>query len=194
MPGPSRVLPIASERGRMTGRCDHDQAQPLVGSGSVAEFVISRRRVRRRRREAIVGRRGGMYTPVFLTSGRWASRARSPGGKRARSPFPFPTAAAHPLRRAVDEEKADSPAARLNATLSPSTMRLRSFITSSRTYMRYELIGWRRAGNFPIASHRRRVGWLTPISLAASAIVSRSAGLSSRRLRRDIARRTVTEP
>jgi hypothetical protein len=67
------------------------------------------------------------------------------------------------------------------AARSPSTIFFRSFSTSSRRYIRYELIGWRRAGNFPRSSQRRSVGRLTPRSLAVSAMVIRSAGSGFRR-------------
>lgn len=63
----------------------------------------------------------------------------------------------------------------------PATIFFRSRSTSSRAYIRYEFIGCLRAGNFPDSSHLRRVGTLTPRSLAASAIVMRSAGSGSRR-------------
>lgn len=62
------------------------------------------------------------------------------------------------------------------AALSPSTIFFRSRITSSFEYIRYPFIGCRLAGNFLELSHLRSVGKLTASSLAASAIVMRSAG------------------
>lgn len=63
----------------------------------------------------------------------------------------------------------------------PDVIRIRSLKTSSRAYIRYELIGCLLAGNRPLSSHRRMVGKLTPRSFAASAIVSRSPGSGCRR-------------
>jgi len=72
------------------------------------------------------------------------------------------------------------------AALSPSRIFFLNLSTSSRRYIRYELIGCRLAGNFPLSSQRRSVGRLTARSRAAAAMVMRSAGSGFLRRRTEI--------